>query len=48
MKGLSGSPGVAIGEAMVVFPPASLDAVPDNAISEDEISEIRIFAAYHF
>ncbi|MCW8942416.1 MAG: phosphoenolpyruvate--protein phosphotransferase [Gammaproteobacteria bacterium] len=39
MKGLSGSPGVAIGEAMVVFPPASLDAVPDNAISEDEIGE---------
>ena len=34
MKGLSGSPGVAIGEALVVFPPASLDAVPDNAISE--------------
>lgn len=39
MKGLSGSPGVAIGEALVVFPPASLDAVPDNAISEDEIGE---------
>jgi phosphotransferase system, enzyme I, PtsP len=39
MKGLSGSPGVAIGEAMVVFPPASLDAVPDNTISEDEIGE---------
>jgi phosphotransferase system enzyme I (PtsP) len=39
MKGLSGSPGVAIGEALVVFPPASLDAVPDNAISEDEIDE---------
>ena len=37
MKGLSGSPGVAIGEALVVFPPASLNAVPDNAISEDEI-----------
>jgi len=39
MKGLSGSPGVAIGEALVVFPPASLDAVPDNAISEDETGE---------
>ena len=39
MKGLSGSPGVAIGEALVVFPPASLDAVPDNAISEHEIGE---------
>ena len=39
MKGLSGSPGVAIGEALVVFPPASLDAVPDNAISEHEVGE---------
>ncbi|MBT8132973.1 MAG: GAF domain-containing protein, partial [Gammaproteobacteria bacterium] len=43
MKGLSGSPGVAIGEALVVFPPASLDAVPDNAISEDEI-ELQVDA----
>ena len=39
MKGLSGSPGIAIGEALVVYPPANLDAVPDNAISEDEIDE---------
>ncbi|MCW8910944.1 MAG: GAF domain-containing protein, partial [Gammaproteobacteria bacterium] len=39
LKGLSGSPGIAIGEALVVFPPANLDAVPDNSISEDEINE---------
>lgn len=39
MKGLSGSSGIAIGEAFVVFPPASLDAVPDNAITEDEVGE---------
>ena len=39
MQGLSGSPGVAIGEALVVFPPANLDAVPDSAIEENEISE---------
>ena len=39
MKGLSGSPGVAIGEALVVYPPANLDAVPDNVISENEIDE---------
>ena len=39
MKGLSGSPGIAIGEALVVFPPANLDAVPDNAIAADEIDE---------
>ncbi|MFC1589547.1 phosphoenolpyruvate--protein phosphotransferase [Pseudomonadota bacterium] len=39
MSGLSGSPGIAIGEAVVVFPPASLSAVPDNAIDEDEIDD---------
>jgi phosphotransferase system enzyme I (PtsP) len=39
MKGLGGSPGIAIGEALVVYPPANLDAVPDNAITGDEIDE---------
>lgn len=39
LKGLSGSPGIAIGEAKVVFPPANLDAVPDNAIAQHEIDE---------
>jgi phosphotransferase system enzyme I (PtsP) len=39
MKGLRGSPGIAIGEAVVVFPPANLDAVPDNTIAEDKITE---------
>jgi len=39
MSGLSGSPGIAIGEALVVFPPASLSAVPDNAIAEDEVED---------
>lgn len=39
LKGLSGSPGIAIGEALVVFPPANLEAVPDNAIAADEIDE---------
>lgn len=29
--GLGGAPGVAIGKAMVVYPPADLDAVPDRA-----------------
>lgn len=37
LKGLCGSPGIAIGEAFVVYPPANLSAVPDNAISKDEI-----------
>ncbi len=39
MKGLGGSPGVAIGEALVVFPPANLDAVPDNVITGSEVDE---------
>jgi len=39
LKGLSGSPGIAIGEALVVYPPANLDAVPDNAIAANEIDE---------
>lgn len=44
LKGLSGSAGIAIGEAVIVFPPANLDAVPDNIIAEDEIDDhIRAF-----
>ncbi|MCW8935603.1 MAG: phosphoenolpyruvate--protein phosphotransferase [Gammaproteobacteria bacterium] len=44
MKGLSGSPGIAIGEAVVVYPPASLEAVPDNIISADEVDDqINLF-----
>ena len=37
MKGLRGSPGIAIGEALVVFQPADLDAVPDKGVEKDEI-----------
>jgi len=45
LKGLGGSPGIAIGTAQIVFPPANLDAVPDNEISEDEVEEnITIFS----
>lgn len=44
LKGLSGSPGIAIGEAVIIFPPANLDAVPDNIIAEHEIDDhIRAF-----
>ncbi len=39
IKGLRGSPGLAIGAAQVVYPPANLDAVPDNVITVDEIDE---------
>ena len=45
LKGLSGSPGIAIGEAVIIFPPANLDAVPDNIIAEHEIDDhIRAFS----
>lgn len=44
MQGLRGSAGIAIGEALVVYPPANLDAVPDNNITEAEIdSQINAF-----
>ena len=44
LKGLSGSPGIAIGKAFVVYLPANLDAVPDNAITADEVeSHINMF-----
>jgi len=39
IQGLTGSPGIGIGEAYVVFPPANLDAVPDQKISDDEIEQ---------
>ena len=39
MQGLSGSPGIAIGEAVVVFPPANIDVVPDKHITGTEIDE---------
>jgi phosphotransferase system enzyme I (PtsP) len=34
IHGLAGAPGVAIGEAVVVYPPADLDAVPDRTTSD--------------
>ncbi len=44
LDGLSGSPGIAIGQALIVFPDANLDAVPDISIAEDEIEQqIAVF-----
>jgi len=44
MNGLSGSPGIAIGEALVAFPPANLEAVPDHIIEQDEVEDqIKVF-----
>lgn len=46
VKGISGSTGFAIGEALVTYPPANLAAIPDNTISSDEIEpEIKAFNA---
>ncbi len=36
LKGLPGASGVAIGQAMVVYPPANLDAIPDRKIENIE------------
>ena len=42
IQGLPGAPGVAIGQAMVVYPPANLDAIPDRVVADtgEERSEI--------
>lgn len=42
LKGLPGASGVAIGQAMVVYPPANLDAIPDRQV-EDVDAEIARF-----
>ena len=42
LTGLGSVPGVAIGTAVVVYPPADIDAVPRNTV-EDIDSEIAIF-----
>ncbi len=42
LKGLGSVPGVAIGTAVVVYPPANLKAVPDKTV-EDIATEIALF-----
>ncbi|WP_017937614.1 phosphoenolpyruvate--protein phosphotransferase [Zestomonas thermotolerans] len=42
--GVPGSPGVAVGKAVVVLPPADLDVVPDKTV-EDVDAEIKLFAS---
>nr|MBF0684825.1 phosphoenolpyruvate--protein phosphotransferase [Pseudomonas sp.] len=42
--GIPGAPGAAVGNAVVVLPPADLDVVPDKAINEQEIeAELALF-----
>jgi len=44
LEGIPGASGVAIGQAVVVFPPADLDAVPDKELAEgDAEEEIKVF-----
>lgn len=43
-KGVAGAPGVAIGQSVVIFPPADLDAVPDRKTDDIE-TEIEAFEA---
>jgi Signal transduction protein containing GAF and PtsI domains len=42
LAGVTGSLGVAIGKAVVVYPPADLDAVPDRVVNDTE-NQIEIF-----
>lgn len=44
LDGLPGAPGVVIGTALVVYPSADLDAVPDRTV-EDPDKEIAVFKA---
>ncbi len=42
LQGLAGASGVALGEAVVVYPPADLNAIPDRP-AEDQEREIAVF-----
>lgn len=45
LKGLPGAPGVAIGQALVVYPPANLDATPDRAVVDPVAEEANFRTA---
>ena len=44
LRGLPGSPGVVIGQALVVYPPANLEAIPDRVVADPE-TEVSNFEA---
>jgi phosphotransferase system enzyme I (PtsP) len=44
LRGLPGSPGVVIGQAMVVYPPANLEAIPDRPVADPDV-EVKNFEA---
>ncbi len=45
IQGIPGSPGVAIGQAMVVYPPANLEVVPDRVVADTVREEQTLLAA---
>ncbi|MBI5460957.1 MAG: phosphoenolpyruvate--protein phosphotransferase [Gammaproteobacteria bacterium] len=45
LKGLPGAPGVAIGRALVVYPPANLEAIPDRKVADPDAEEASFRAA---
>ncbi len=45
LQGLPGAPGVGIGTAVVVYPPADLNAIPDRAPKDPEQDKAAYFAA---
>ena len=44
LSGLSGAPGIATGQALVVYPPANLEVIPDRVITDID-AEIESFQA---
>jgi|LGVF01.2.fsa_nt_gb phosphotransferase system enzyme I (PtsP) len=44
IHGLPGAPGVAMGKAVVIYPPADIDAIPDRHILDSE-KEVEVFDA---
>jgi phosphotransferase system enzyme I (PtsP) len=44
LNGLPGAPGIASGQALVVYPPANLEAIPDRAVTDTD-AEIESFRA---
>jgi len=45
IQGIPGAPGVAIGQAMVVYPPANLEAIPDRVAADPGHEEQILLAA---
>jgi phosphotransferase system, enzyme I, PtsP len=47
LAGLPGAPGIAIGRAVVIYPPADLDAVPDRSTTDIDAEIIAFEQALH-